>query len=316
MSSVPVEKFQLHVPSLEEVQQVLSRFLLDNFADVSVTIVDCPDLTAAPYGLARPGLCGSPRVIDIGGISYIMPSPEMDKIYNLRDVSQWTDMPGDLLMIGAGGTANESDGSLSEMIINASIQDSKIIDNRSRSCRVDHAKNGEYVLEKMKECEARHLTNLYISEGKPGKVLEVRARNRTGALHFIQCLQLALKAEYSTRPVGLGGTFLLKNGKAHIHVMPGYSATPLTCAEHVDTWLKFYEMSSPLVVLGYLVSHDPGFRLRMEHFHCYSEHGDGGHFHYDTTPQEAEYIGYFNVPEYLYRVDRWGDDHFTVDYAE
>ena len=34
---------------------VLSKTLRDNFAEVSVTIVDCPDLTAAPYGLARPG---------------------------------------------------------------------------------------------------------------------------------------------------------------------------------------------------------------------------------------------------------------------
>jgi len=256
-------------------------------------------------------------VTDIGGISYLMPSPEMKRIYNLSEVSQWTEMPGELLMIGAGGTTNEKDGSLSEMIINASGQGNKIVDNRSRSCRIDHVKNGEYVLEKMqKSCEARHLTNLYVSEGKPGKVLEVRARNRTGSLDFIKCLQRALKAEYSTRPVGLGGMFLLKNGKANIHVMPGYSETPLTCAEHVDTWLKFFEMSSPLVVVGYLMSHDPGLRLRMEHFHCYSEHGDGGHFHYDTTPQEAEYIGYFNVAEYLYRVDRWGDDHFTVDYAE
>jgi len=42
----------------------------------------------------------------------------------------------------------------------------------------------------------------------------------------------------------------------------------------------------------------------MEHFHCFSSHGDGGHFHYDTTPDDAEYIAYFNVPEYMIRVDQ------------
>jgi len=51
-----------------------------------------------------------------------------------------------------------------------------------------------------------------------------------------------------------------------------------------------------------------GLGLRMEHFHCFSEHGDGGHFHYDVTPQEAEYIGYFNVAEYMFRVDQYGTD--------
>jgi len=51
-----------------------------------------------------------------------------------------------------------------------------------------------------------------------------------------------------------------------------------------------------------------GLNLRMEHFHCFSEHGDGGHFHYDVTPSEAEYVGYFNVPEFLYRVDNYPSD--------
>jgi len=43
----------------------------------------------------------------------------------------------------------------------------------------------------------------------------------------------------------------------------------------------------------------------MEHFHCFSEHGDGGHFHYDVTPTEAEYIGYFNIAQYMFRVDNY-----------
>ena len=29
----------------------------------------------------------------------------------------------------------------------------------------------------------------------------------------------------------------------------------------------------------------------------FSRHGDGGHYHYDTTPDEVEYIGYFNLAE-------------------
>jgi hypothetical protein len=109
---------------------------------------------------------------------------------------------------------------------------------------------------------------------------------------------------------------MLTKGKANIHIMPGYSSTPMTCKNHVDNWLRFFDMSAPLLVLGYLVSHDPGLNLRMEHFHCFSNHGDGGHFHGDTSPEEAEYVGYFSVPEYLYRIDRWGEDHHTVDYAD
>ena len=32
-------------------------------------------------------------------------------------------------------------------------------------------------------------------------------------------------------------------------------------------------------------------------FFIFSRHGDGGHYHYDTTPDEVEYVGYFNLAE-------------------
>lgn len=44
--------------------------------------------------------------------------------------------------------------------------------------------------------------------------------------------------------------------------------------------------------------------LRVEHFHCFSEHGQGGHYHFDTTPNEVEYRGYFMLADYVYRVDQ------------
>lgn len=47
-----------------------------------------------------------------------------------------------------------------------------------------------------------------------------------------------------------------------------------------------------------------GLDMRIEHFHCFSEHGDGGHYHYDVTPDEVEYRGYFTLPEYVYRIDK------------
>ena len=40
-----------------------------------------------------------------------------------------------------------------------------------------------------------------------------------------------------------------------------------------------------------------GMDLRIEHSHGFSKHGDGGHYHYDTTPEEVEYLGYFVLGE-------------------
>ena len=47
----------------------------------------------------------------------------------------------------------------------------------------------------------------------------------------------------------------------------------------------------------------------MEHFHCFSEHGDGGHYHFDTTPDTVQYHAYLNVAEYMVRVDRPAETH-------
>jgi hypothetical protein len=36
----------------------------------------------------------------------------------------------------------------------------------------------------------------------------------------------------------------------------------------------------------------------VEHTHGYNiEKGQGGHYHYDTTPDIIEYVGYFNLAE-------------------
>jgi hypothetical protein len=54
--------------------------------------------------------------------------------------------------------------------------------------------------------------------------------------------------------------------------------------------------------------------LRVEHFHCFSEHGQGGHYHFDTTPNEVEYRGYFMLADYVYRVDQppQTNNHHTI----
>ena len=44
--------------------------------------------------------------------------------------------------------------------------------------------------------------------------------------------------------------------------------------------------------------------LRIEHFHCFSDHGEGGHYHYDVTPDHVHYTGFFSLAEKLYRIDR------------
>ena len=79
-AGLPVEHAPLSQPPLKYVAAVLEAGLKENFAEASVTVVECPDLREAPWGLAGSGLGGETRVLDIGGVPYLMPSVTRDKL--------------------------------------------------------------------------------------------------------------------------------------------------------------------------------------------------------------------------------------------
>ncbi|XP_043574523.1 ester hydrolase C11orf54 homolog isoform X1 [Chiloscyllium plagiosum] len=302
-----IEKSAFHVPTLQELGQVLQGGLKKNFANVQVSVVDCPDLTQEPFTFAAAGICGKPRIADVGGVDYLLPLPQTEKIYNLNVIANQVELPGGFIL-GAGAASFKAMGVNAELMPNVLTKgDGKPEVNHSYSAKIDPATGG-CVLEKYgetyKTCDCALLANLFISEGKPGKVIEVRSSRRTGQSNFVSCMRETLEQHYGDKSVGMGGTFLIQTGKAKLHVMPEFSPCPLNSNEAVNNWLKFFDMSAPLISQSVFVSRDLGFDLRLEHTHCFSHHGEGGHYHYDTTPDNVEYLGYFVPAEYLYRIDR------------
>ena len=63
------------------------------------------------------------------------------------------------------------------------------------------------------------------------------------------------------------------------------------------------------VMICYISPSPQGLDLRVEHTHCYSDHGEGGHYHCDVTPDHVEYHGYYTVAEKLFRIDQPKDTH-------
>ncbi|KAJ1522089.1 hypothetical protein ONE63_002400 [Megalurothrips usitatus] len=301
-ATLRVDRKDLKCPPLEEVATVLSKGLQDVFSQVSVEVVDCPDLSQQPFTLARQGLGGKTALIESGGVPFLLPSVKRDKVYEMKELGKLTGLDS-FLMIGAGAGPWPFAGTNAELMANLAV-DGDNVDNQSRMAKVNPKDNG-CLLEVLPNTETRHalLGNLFCCEGKPGKVLKVHCRHRIGEDDFVTSLRKALASHYKNEPVGLGGTFLLKEGKARQHVMPDFSATPLHTEEDLNKWLNFYVMSSPLIAVGTLISADPGLDLRVQHFHSFSHHGEGGHYHNDTTPNTAEYLGYFNLGQSVIRVD-------------
>ena len=120
----------------------------------------------------------------------------------------------------------------------------------------------------------------FLSEGKAGKVLKVKAKKRTGAKNFISTMRLTLTDYFTAdKTVALGGVFLLKEGKAREHVMQHFSTVPLLSEEDVNNWLTFHEFPAPLIAVGTFLTNEADLDLRLQHFHNFSKHGKGGHYH-------------------------------------
>ncbi|KAG5313612.1 CK054 hydrolase, partial [Acromyrmex insinuator] len=316
-SKINITPRTLHQPPLDELMNVLAGGLTANFAEATVEIADCPNFNGWPYNFYREGLCGNPILLEVGGPAYLLPTVQTDKFYDVKSLLRQINYNYDTLVIGAGAGPWPHTGCNCELIMKLNIVNDKVwpeyrlgmgVANGTHYAFVNKS-NGECILERIvaneDETTFALLANLYVCEGKPGKIIKVRAKKRTGNLDFISCMQKALTKHYEDKLVGLGGMFEVRNGKVKQHIMPAFSDTPLTSETQLNNWLRFYDMKTPLIAVGTFVSAETDLDLRVQHFHsAFDENRLGGHYHIDTTPDTIEYEGYFNVAATLYRVDQ------------
>ncbi|KAF9411173.1 hypothetical protein HW555_009946 [Spodoptera exigua] len=313
-TKVPIKEKPLFQPPLQEIADVLSAGLTSTFETVSVSVADTPDLTQSPYNLITPGLTGNAKLVEIGGPPYLLPLVQRNKVYDLAALARHLNSDPALLA-GAGAGPWPHIGVNCEGIINLSIRNGSV-EQGTRIVSIEpvgaaKGKSG-YLQRRLPNTETRTalLGNYLLSEGKPGKVIKVVAKKRIGPSNFITAIRETLKNHYGDdKIVGLGGMFMLRSGKVKFHVMPDFSSSALCTDADVDNWLHFFEMRAPITHVGTLVTGDHGLDLRVQHFHGFSEHGDGGHYHYDTTPDDVHYEGYFTLASSIIRVDAPEETH-------
>lgn len=67
----------------------------------------------------------------------------------------------------------------------------------------------------------------------------MHAKKRIGTKNFIETLRNAIEEKYGKNQlVGIGGTFMIAEGKAKQHVMRDFSKTPLISTETQTNWPK------------------------------------------------------------------------------
>jgi len=306
-----MEKVDLLVPPLEELAQVLSDALRTNFANVDVQVVECPNLQDPPWNLVAPGLCGQPRVADVGGVDNLHYVKNNGSKYKLDEIARMAELPDAKLVIGPAAGSSGCVGLNCELVANVNLKDQKF---HSVYAAIPNppTPDSSFVVGNYPHNEVGVLANLLLSDGLPGKVLQVRVSKRNGEENFVSCMRAALMHRYGVAPsnrggvaVALGGAFQILNGEIKGHVMPDFPGIDLLNSDAVDSFLKFFHMHSPLTCLSVFVSNDVrevGFRL--EHTHFFSDHAEVGHYHYDLTPDSVEYWGYFIPAEKAYRIGK------------
>ncbi|PLB52477.1 DUF1907-domain-containing protein [Aspergillus steynii IBT 23096] len=311
-------RHELSPPSLTEIAQVLASALSENYASSWATVVECPDLRQAPFNLACEGLSGAEVIADIGGQANLFPQPRLEKNYSLIKCAEAMGMiPTQGSLIGAGAGPNHVHGVPSELAPNLCWKNGfENVNNMTRSARLIPQNEGS---ESAVACPYSGSTdyslmmNLYGSHGLPGQVVKVTARGRRGdAASFSEFLRSALRKAYGEdHQISLGGTFIMKRGKAKFHVMPPFppqDELPFKSQEALDGWLSYQTFSGPMVCLSVFHSADPKrLGVRLEHTHCFNGDSQGGHYHYDISSddnKQVEYEGYFNTAKTFVQIDK------------
>ncbi len=308
-----IEKAQFAKTSLEQISEALKKGLQKNYKLVEISIVDCPNLKQ--WDCPAEGLSGNQKIIDVGGEPYMHDKKLIGAEFDYEEIAKKIGSEKSYALGAGSGAMSCLGGHCGELVINENL-----ITNESRSIIAQVDENQKCKSSKYTARKHGGLGNIYYSDGKPGKVIKIMIKGRSGKQGSLpQAMRTALKEKLSTENdnhFAVAGVFRILNGKIKSHVQPDYDTIKheyydpkqMKC---VKDFLKFYEPIGPhFQCYSILWTGDPtGGKLNLResgehtHFHSYKGTQDAGHYHFDVTPEEIEYECYFNIPEEVHRVN-------------
>ena len=308
-----IEKAQFAKTSLEQISEALKKGLQKNYKLVEITIVDCPNLKQ--WDCPAEGLSGNQKIIDVGGEPYMHDKKLIGAEFDYEEIAKKIGSEKSYALGAGSGAMSCLGGHCGELVINENL-----ITNESRSIIAQVDENQKCKSSKYTARKHGGLGNIYYSDGRPGKVIKIMIKGRSGKQGSLpQAMRTALKENLSTENdnhFAVAGVFRILNGKIKSHVQPDYDTIKheyydpkqMKC---VKDFLKFYEPIGPhFQCYSILWTGDPtGGKLNLResgehtHFHSYKGTQDAGHYHFDVTPDEIEYECYFNIPEEVHRVN-------------
>ncbi|KAK7602508.1 hypothetical protein V9T40_008097 [Parthenolecanium corni] len=314
-NNLTYEETSLNVPPLEDILNALRHGLPKYFAEVDVNIVECPDLTLPPYNLAGRGLGGGEFVSQIGDVSYVLPNTRRDKIYDFKNVAKAINS-NPAFIIGAGGGNWCRRNTFSEMFMNILVSEKSVRNLSKELFSKDETLNG--VVAEASDVDNSIfscLGNIFVSRGEPGPVIQIVCKRRTKENNLPESIIAAIKEKFS-QPIAFGMVFQMIRGKAIHHVARTF-AQNVNNAAASEQFLLIPEIEAPFISLGtILTSNLPDCNVAPFHFHSYNNNFFGGHYRWDITPEEAEYVAFLKPGKKFCLIDRAARQLILSDFDE
>ncbi|KAG5348150.1 CK054 hydrolase, partial [Acromyrmex charruanus] len=311
---LPYRVYSLATPTLLEVAEVLQNGMQPLFQRLNVDVARCPYLTTVPYNLAGVGLCGNTSITELLPLQANVPWNQ--RTWDIRDIL--TTSCRDSFVIGTSYATKPRMPYYGHLIMNATYRAPMDIRNESRLIFAER-RNGQTKIEKLTDPNQMIYTNegsFFVSEGREGLVIRVRAKGRkTINTDIITSMQMVLYEKYKrneNKVVALGGILKITNGSVACNLIWDDYQEPML--ESFHDFIRRQRcpeihLESDMIAVGTIINDKPqlipqeqryGVNLydRSE-FHCFSNYGAGGQFISDITPDITEYEGYFNVAENL-----------------
>ncbi|KAL6437403.1 hypothetical protein ACFW04_005117 [Cataglyphis niger] len=297
--------YMLFAPTLQNLKNVLYVALNPYFEEFEIAVVSCPCLTRAPYNLAAAGLSGNTGILKLGTFNNFFPTPRTNYAYNIYDILKCNN---DVFVIGSGFAATPYMSYDGHLTMNAvvSTNDRNIINN---SCiAYHHTRTGQKrfeIINDRNQIKCSLFGHFFLSEGKRGPVIKMRAKGRRSRSSIIMLIQTALRKLCQNKPIIGFGIVLVINGGLTILQFVSDDFINRRYNNEMDYFNKLISCKvkcKNLIALGTLFN--PQIWIYKNDYEKVNENSMFnafpkymGSFYNDLTPEETEYIVYINIAQ-------------------
>ena len=291
-----------------QVAEALQKGLKSHYTSATVTLdsEQYPAVVSKWTGGKIQRGCANVSLYQIGGGQNLFDPSRHGVAFDAEDILKITERKGKGFFFGPGAVDSRVVKTNAELIAFWETENAKVTHIRSKSAKITDVSSKSFQLVEYASTAFGGLAAFTHCQDKNETAIRIKVSGRITKLDFMSSLRQILLDAFPDKSMGIAGIFTMPSGTFNAHIMPEFSSANLTLAQFTDR-LQFFEFEGEgAVFVGHGVTNDPNggkFHLTPTHVHFWNTLSmNGGHYHYDVTPDQVEYEGYFFVTSKLFRI--------------